>query len=763
MMLAACPSDEVLARFLERLADQRERESVLSHLESCATCRLSVALLSEEPGPDAELPADAPLFEGSKLGPYRITRRLGAGAMGEVFLAIDERLGREVAIKRLRRQQGSPEARKLLLEEARGLARLNHPNIVGIFDVGEVGPHLWLTMEYVAGDTVGAWLRTRPSSAAVLEVFRQAAQGLGAAHARGVVHHDVKPANLLLGQDGRVRVSDFGLAAVDGVSRALGGTPGYMAPEQRAGLPTTAAADQYAFCVALAEGLTGQRPGDGAALTWPAELPPTVRVAVERGLSASPEARFPSMEALAQALAPVPPAPSRRATRLAVAVGVLLMVLGALMWSWSPTRAQVLASVSPQVVVLVASQPDEQLRSAAGLFVPMGGRGYVLSTARLAEGAVSLGALRFKADEALYAPAEGGAGRWVFEHQQDLVGARLVRSDPVANLALFELAGDAGVSGGLPFGGSVSTGDEVLVVGHPGGVLWSSVAGSVSAVRGNSLQLDLKSVDGLAGAPVVDGRGRVVGLVTAEGAGGVAAVSAERAQALLTGVAEPFVADRSTPEKTVKSCLRALELGQAEAWVDCFEAADHWKLHQQGIEWALDHATVFEAHQIRDVLERRAPDWRTEAHVLAEVRQRYGLMLSHAPPQVKAQGKTIFFDVSAQAPLVDSPDDSDPFLESVAVLQRGVRVEQTAKVSDDTSWVLLSSRGADERAVFDSVLVVRCGARWCLQGAVPEAAEALRPPNFPERQPWAEQVAASGARTLEAWRAIFTLNPLVWW
>jgi tetratricopeptide (TPR) repeat protein len=256
------------------------------------------------------------LFGGDhapRLGRLVIVDRIGAGAMGTVFAAYDPRLDRQVAVKLLR--TAAPEQ---LLAEARALARLSHPNVVAIHDVGEEAGTVHLVMEHAPGVPLRAWMRSGASTADVLRVMREVGAGLAAAHRAGLIHRDIKPDNILIGDD-RPRIVDFGLAherASDDMPSA--GTPGYMAPEVLAGGPATEASDQFSFGVTLFEALYGVRPYGGktrdelavAASTAADAKPPDgstvparVHAVVARALAKDPQARFPSMAALVAALA----------------------------------------------------------------------------------------------------------------------------------------------------------------------------------------------------------------------------------------------------------------------------------------------------------------------------------------------------------------------------------------------------------------------------------------------------------------------------
>ena len=292
---------------------------------------------------------EAPLAVGSMLDRYMVLEPLGRGGMGVVYAAFDAELDRRVAIKVVRgRRRGNSERRLRLLREAQAMARLNHPNVITVHHVGEHGRRVYLVMEIVRGPTLRTWLleRRRPWRE-VMDRFLAAAAGLSAAHAAGVVHRDFKPANVLITDDDRVLVTDFGLARVlesgssspsmpsdssTETSRPALGTPAYMAPEQHDGGEVGPAADQYSFCVALYEALYGVRPatrdGEFPGRRPPRDktLPPRVYAVLRRGLSSSAAERYPSMRALSDALRDATrPRPLRRAAAL---VGILACSLG---------------------------------------------------------------------------------------------------------------------------------------------------------------------------------------------------------------------------------------------------------------------------------------------------------------------------------------------------------------------------------------------------------------------------------------------------
>jgi tetratricopeptide (TPR) repeat protein/predicted Ser/Thr protein kinase len=257
---------------------------------------------------------------------YELIERLGEGGMGVVWRARDRSLDRDVALKVLHERYRGAEAEARIAAEARAMARLAHPNVVAVYDVGHREGRTFLTMELVDGVPLSRWLETPRSWRAVVDVFRAAGAGVAAAHAAGVVHRDLKPGNILVGNDGRVRVADFGVAdAGAGDSGGSPGTPAYMAPERLEGGVADARSDQFAFAVSLFQALHGRLPWDGDSTTarlWamrePArpvrDVPAWLTAAVATGLARDPDRRFPSMAALVAAL----DRPRRRRRGLAI-------------------------------------------------------------------------------------------------------------------------------------------------------------------------------------------------------------------------------------------------------------------------------------------------------------------------------------------------------------------------------------------------------------------------------------------------------------
>ncbi|MDX2088363.1 MAG: serine/threonine-protein kinase [Kofleriaceae bacterium] len=270
-----------------------------------------------------------------KIGRFVVLEQLGQGGMGVVLAAFDPQLDRRVAIKMLHDHVSESHGARLV-REAKAMAQLAHPNVLTVHETGQYGDRLYIAMELVDGQTLGAWLRAQPRThEQIFEYVMQAGQGLAAAHAAGLVHRDFKPDNVLVGKDGRVRVSDFGLVSSTGEATPVGslpdarspsaltqagavmGTPLYMAPEQHRGQVADAKADQFSFCVTLWQALCDELPygadtyeqlvdnvtlGKLRAIPRGVRVSAKVRAILQRGLAADPKERFPSMQALLAAL-----------------------------------------------------------------------------------------------------------------------------------------------------------------------------------------------------------------------------------------------------------------------------------------------------------------------------------------------------------------------------------------------------------------------------------------------------------------------------
>ena len=347
-------SSDTLARFVDDTLAAEERGSLEEHLDNCDDCRSVVAMLvraavaerrASEPTmrtqpPEAFDPTEVSgskphvirtkLAPGDKLGRYVVAETLGMGGMGVVYAAHDPDLHRDVAIKVLRPEfsRSSPDATKRIVREAQAMARVSHPTVVAVYDVGTVDGQVFIAMERIAGSSLREWLAEPRTPAAILDVFIGAGRGLVAAHDAGMVHRDFKPDNVLVGTDGQPRVTDFGLAFEQGQqdpvevsgevsTRPIVGTPTYMAPEQHAAANIDARTDQFSFAIALYEALYGKRPFAGklreelatAVMDGRIEPPPpgtrvpwSLREILVRALSVKPGDRYPTMRELLKAL-----------------------------------------------------------------------------------------------------------------------------------------------------------------------------------------------------------------------------------------------------------------------------------------------------------------------------------------------------------------------------------------------------------------------------------------------------------------------------
>lgn len=402
-----CLGDEVMAGFLEASLSVRARDEATLHLSTCQACREQFAELArleaDEPESYRSLIFDEAgealhgggddadeLVVGSSLGRYVLLGKVGEGGMGVVYSAFDPELDRRIAVKVIRSEAAaaSEEAKQQLRGEARAMARLTHPNVVRVYDVGRQGGLVYIAMEYVDGVDLGRFAaRNSGEWRTVFAACVQAGRGLLAAHEAGLVHRDFKPSNVLCAHDGRVLVADFGLTRLlrpgtregDGAETRAAGTPGYVAPEQAKGLASTAKSDQYSYCVTLAQCLLGSDPNAHAASDAPtvstlesAELaeqsaqersgaiaPRRLRSVLRKGMAFRSEERHETMQALLAQLQRV--VHRRKRIRIvltsivaAAGIGVLMFVVGKRMTEQAPLCAN-----SDAPVTSVWNEPRE--------------------------------------------------------------------------------------------------------------------------------------------------------------------------------------------------------------------------------------------------------------------------------------------------------------------------------------------------------------------------------------------------------------------
>ena len=314
---SACAGDEDLRREVADALSWEERMG--------GFLQQPVAVIAgENPLPDAAVTAAVQFPAGLEIGQYHIESKLGEGGMSTVWLALDTRLGRRVAIKFLSDNLADAEARRRFQREAQMASSLNHPHIVSVHDIGEFEGRQYLVTEYVDGGTVKDWVNDKPRTATeVAELLTGVADGLAAAHQAGILHRDIKPLNILVARNGYAKLADFGLAKLaengmidlaanspEGPTRPglILGTIAYMSPEQASGQPLDSRSDIFSFGIVLYEMFSGKRPFSGRTdlevlkTIIHGELPPlseevpeAYRNVVEKALEKNPAERYQSM------------------------------------------------------------------------------------------------------------------------------------------------------------------------------------------------------------------------------------------------------------------------------------------------------------------------------------------------------------------------------------------------------------------------------------------------------------------------------------
>jgi tetratricopeptide (TPR) repeat protein/predicted Ser/Thr protein kinase len=404
----SCPTDEDLAQF----ASGATSVAVADHVAACSACATVVEVVRASDRQDATSKVE-PLAvvdenprPGDVIARYVILRALGRGGMGMVFLAYDPVLDRTVALKLMRADRSTPELAARLEREAQSLARIAHPNVVRVFDAGTWSRRVYMAMEHVEGETLRVWLDSATRSRAdILRVFADVARGLEATHAAGFVHRDVKPDNILVGNDGVARLADFGLVGWDRPSAAreeavsepatakasltdLGhvlGTPGYLAPEQQRGDTTVAATDQFGYCTSLWEALFGSRPVAGQTRRTDSAVPAWLQDVVCRGLRVEPSDRWPSMGALLAALERDPIGARRRRAQRAALVTTIVTLGGLTVYGLSRDRAAADVRCQQMEDKLIGVWDTERAAHARRAFLATGRHGVSITFDRVAQ------------------------------------------------------------------------------------------------------------------------------------------------------------------------------------------------------------------------------------------------------------------------------------------------------------------------------------------------------------------------------------------
>jgi len=405
----ACLGDPELRREVESLIAADERAG---NFLSEPAAQLVAELSDDDDSKRGSKQGDAAVATpDSALGRYRIRERLGVGGMGQVYLAYDPELNRNVAIKLMRPETSissdTSQGRARLMREAQAMARLSHPHVMPVYDVGTLEEHVFIAMEHVEGGTLTEWLpRQKRPWRDIVSMFVQAGRGLAAAHVAGILHRDFKPDNVLVGDDGRARVLDFGLAraahvgdgadaeipnehtstekqlsAPCGMLRValtetgkLMGTPSYMAPEQLRGQSADEKTDQYSFCVALYQGLYGELPfrgedvpallhemtqGSPHQLRKSNNIPRWLHRILAQGLSSTPSDRHPSMNALIDQLLRGGQVGRRRWASLSALTATILLVGGLVAWRERHARFGRIESIAVLPFENVTGDPSQ--------------------------------------------------------------------------------------------------------------------------------------------------------------------------------------------------------------------------------------------------------------------------------------------------------------------------------------------------------------------------------------------------------------------
>jgi serine/threonine protein kinase len=359
--MTACPSTDELLAFAAGQLDAVKLGAMEIHLDTCTDCRATLSNYAR---------GDVP----PSFGRYRIDTVLGSGGMGIVYRAWDPQLARSIAIKVVRRASDDAKGRARLIREAQSLARLSHPNVCHVYDVGTDEEEVWVAMELIDGISLREWAAVNRDK--LMDVLLGSARGISAAHDAGLVHRDIKPENVLVTRDGRAIVTDFGLArgedAVDPngstmsgtpqvtTTGGIAGTPAYLAPEQLTGDPIDQRVDQFAYGVMAWELLTGVKPfpiifamrieAVRAGVTAPANMPRHIARALARAMAVVPSDRFANMRDLMNALEnpnAVEAEAKRRGRGPIYASLALVAMTGAAVATWQWPRASEGKPVSP--------------------------------------------------------------------------------------------------------------------------------------------------------------------------------------------------------------------------------------------------------------------------------------------------------------------------------------------------------------------------------------------------------------------------------
>jgi tetratricopeptide (TPR) repeat protein len=456
-----CPILEEIDSFFRGSLGPEQAQAITAHLDGCESCRWKFGLHDTAMNTRANTTrrpsfVGSLLARGAEVGRYVVLKPLGAGGMGVVYAAYDPQLDRRVALKLVRGDvfagDDAKAGQERLLREAQAMAKLSHPNVIAVHDVGTFGEQVFLAMELVEGESLASWIRKPRSWREVVALFVQAGQGLSAAHAAGLIHRDFKPDNVLVGLDGRARVTDFGLARPstrdrdDEASLPPGvqtpapvaltspgmviGTPAYMPPEQLMGAAADERSDAYSFCASLYEALAGEVPFPGNSglelvvsvrsqkFIRPIDelrVPPKLREVLARGLAKDAGRRFATVGEVLEALAPLRSRRRRYALPATLAAAVLIASVVAVTHELGARRAQLCSGAEAEIAqVWGAPQKSATEHAFAATGLPYAAQAWTGVASAL----------------------DGYSGRWASLHREACTATRIRREQPESALAL---------------------------------------------------------------------------------------------------------------------------------------------------------------------------------------------------------------------------------------------------------------------------------------------------------------------------------------
>ncbi len=348
--------DDLTSRYAKGETNSHESEVVATHLAECDACRELIAELARGKRSSEQTIGDP--LSGLTIGRYLLAERLGSGAHSVVYRAHDPVLDRSVALKLLRNLDRGP-LREQLIAAARAMARLDHRNVLPVFDAGEDGDEVFITSAIAEQGDLRGYLETKPTSKELILGFSELADGLAAIHAAGLTHRDIKPDNILVDKAHRLLLADIGHTGTECDSPGAV-TPAYLPPEVATGAEFSERGDQYALAVTACEALTGTRPAsvaDAILALRRAKIPKRAARAIARALASDPSNRFPDATSFGSALHP------GSSTGIALALGVSALVVGTLVFAFWPSSQQ--AQACAEVVESTTSR-WQSLRPALG-------------------------------------------------------------------------------------------------------------------------------------------------------------------------------------------------------------------------------------------------------------------------------------------------------------------------------------------------------------------------------------------------------------